>query len=71
MKHKYDIGSVGFAWEGRYVGVMGNQRIELLRALFRGEPLERGCKPVVADSMRVISRDDINWDTAGPRVTED
>lgn len=70
---KLYIGSVTFAKRGLDFrkAPMGNERIELLRKFYRGEGL--GGETAVSASFptQEIIRDEVDWETAGPRVTVD
>jgi hypothetical protein len=67
---KYDIGSVGFAKDGEYQGLMGEERIEFLRRFYRRQRLPAGWKPIKLVGPRTeITWNEVNWGTASERVT--
>ena len=75
---KLDVGSVLFEFDrgneleyrcGRFTP-MGDDRIVLLRKFYRGEDLG-DYVAVTTNPRRELEKDDVNWGTAGPRVTRD
>ncbi len=70
---KLDIGSVTFAKRGLdwREAPMGDYRIELLRKFYRGEELDNNWIAVAYNPTREVSKEDVNWETAGPRVMRD
>lgn len=73
---KLDIGSILFQLEDEVnfrcwrVGPTGDDRIELLRKFYRGEDLG-DYFAVAINPRRELEKDDVDWWTAGPRVTGD
>jgi hypothetical protein len=65
---KYGIGAVTFHYLGFYWAVMGEDRVKLLRKVYRYEPLDKGMTMYV-QSVGEITRDDVAWETAGKEVT--
>jgi hypothetical protein len=76
---KFTIGAVSIAepctrnsagW--RHADVYSDKRILFLRAFFRGEPLPEPYFVVAGgqEGYREITRDEVNWDTAGDRITK-
>ncbi len=68
---KYTIGSVTFSKVGQSWknAPCGDQRIALLRKFYRGEDLGE-YTAIVLDPRRQIKWCQVNWDTAGKRVTD-
>lgn len=68
---KLNIGAVVFWKNGAYdQSVFGDERVTLLRKLFRGEDLgEYEARADWYHQSRKIDRDDVNWATAGRKVT--
>jgi hypothetical protein len=64
------IGAVVFADEnGKLVDLCGPPRVNVLRALFRRQPLPYGLTAVATNPRRQVAWESINWDTAGIAVT--
>lgn len=68
---KFTIGEVsltraGMGWPKE---PLGDERVSILRAFYLGQDLH-GWIPVVINPLRRITKDQVNWDTAGEAVTE-
>ena len=68
---KHSIGAVSF----RLIGLpydpnppLGQLRVDLLRAFYRHKPTAP-YEPYLPEGARLVTQEEINWDTAGPRVT--
>ena len=68
-KLKLTIGDVVFAKDGIYSSIMGGERVELLRRVYRGESLPAGWTVIALNPQREITGDAVNWETAGLAVT--
>lgn len=67
---KHSIGAVSFYnTDGRLVSIMGDERIALLRAFYRGKPTGE-YRPGTVNPRVYLAREDVNWATAGKRVTD-
>ena len=66
---KFGIGDVVFAKNGKYEPIMGAQRIALLRMAYQRQDLGEYTM-IVLNPQRKICWEDVNWKTAGIRVTE-
>ena len=71
VKKKLVVGAVLFTKKapGYPVGPIGDARIALLRAFYHKEKLH-GWIPITLNPFREIAHEDVNWDTAGERVTK-
>ena len=72
---KLTIGEVVFAKRGggysRYIPLIGIERVGFLRRLYHSKPLPPGWSAIALNPQREITRDDVNWDTAGDEVTRE
>jgi len=69
---KLGIGAVLFARDGQHWshGPMGSERVNILRAFYRRQDLQ-GWDPIAINPFRELKHEDVNWETAGARVTGD
>jgi len=63
---RYNIGEVVFRLDGAYVNLMFQDRVDALRKFYRKQ--EQNMKPFVF-GVGLIAWDDVQWDSAGHRVT--
>ncbi len=72
--HKLSIGAVSLVRRGAKqipwkAFPIGDERIEALCAIYRGESTD--FEPCALNPFRRLTRDEIDWDSAGARITGD
>lgn len=65
--HKYTCGAVGFRKDGKWVELMGEERIEALRKFYRREDLD-GLIPFVT-GYGEVKWEKVDWHSCGEKVT--
>lgn len=66
---KFEIGAVVFRRDDKYQILMGTGRVNMLRRFYHQKDL--GAYEPFVFGHGTITHDEVNWDTAGKRVTED